>query len=300
MWNSLLDLLGSILAFSYGVVPSYGIAIVVLTVLVRLMLYPLTAKQARSMLEMQKVQPEIKKLQAKYKGDRAKLNEEMAALFKEHGVNPLAGCLPLVAQMPVLSALFSLLRNVDAHVPRSSDIYQAMCGTGSGSCANPKGLRFLGMDLSIAPNGNHDGFLDALPYFALVALVVLTGLLQSRQMRIRQSKMNANAEPNAQMQMMGRIMPVMFGFFSLSMPTGLSIYFFVSNLWQVGQQAVVYRHAHVPVFGPSSDDSVADDNGTKRALASGDGGKKVDPSTPENPAARPAPKKQRNKKKRKR
>ena len=82
-----------------------------------LLLYPLTAKQARSMIAMQMVQPEIKRIQAKYKNDRAKLNEEMMAFYQENKINPLAGCLPLLIQMPIFFALFRVLRSPYKYVP---------------------------------------------------------------------------------------------------------------------------------------------------------------------------------------
>src|SRR6266511_40255 len=96
MLDPIYNAFGSALAFFYAVVPNEGVAIILLTVSVMLVLFPLTAKSARSMLAMQRLQPEIKKLQAKHKGDRQKLNEEMMKLYQEHKVNPLGGCLPLV------------------------------------------------------------------------------------------------------------------------------------------------------------------------------------------------------------
>jgi YidC/Oxa1 family membrane protein insertase len=110
IWDSLLKGLGSILSFFYEVVPSYGVAIVLLTILVRIVLIPLTIKQTRSMQAMQRVQPKVKELQRKYKGNRQKMNEELMKLYKEHQVNPLGGCLPLLLQLPVFFALFSVLR----------------------------------------------------------------------------------------------------------------------------------------------------------------------------------------------
>src|ERR671917_1668377 len=92
------ELFSTALAGFYALIPSYGLAIILLTIAVRVVLLPLSIKQVRSMREMQRIQPEIKRLQAKYKGDRQKLNEETMKLYKEHGVNPLAGCLPLLAQ----------------------------------------------------------------------------------------------------------------------------------------------------------------------------------------------------------
>ena len=113
--NTLLRGLGAILSFFYSVIPSYGLAIILLTVLVRMALFPLTFKQTRSMQAMQKVQPKVKELQRKYKGNRQKLNEELMKLYKEHQVNPLGGCLPLVLQLPVFFALYAVLRGTIAH-----------------------------------------------------------------------------------------------------------------------------------------------------------------------------------------
>jgi YidC/Oxa1 family membrane protein insertase len=109
IWDALLDGLGSILSFFYQVIPSYGVAIILLTILVRVVLLPLTLKQLRSMQAMQRIQPKVKELQRKYKGNRQKLNEELMKLYKEHQVNPLGGCLPLLLQLPIFFALYRVL-----------------------------------------------------------------------------------------------------------------------------------------------------------------------------------------------
>ena len=117
------ELFAAALAGFYALVPSYGLALILLTLTVRVLLLPLSIKQTRSMREMQMIQPEVKKLQAKYKGDRQKMNEEMMALYKEHGVNPFGGCAPLLLQFPVLIALFYVVRS-----PLSYMGYQAPPG----------------------------------------------------------------------------------------------------------------------------------------------------------------------------
>jgi YidC/Oxa1 family membrane protein insertase len=106
----LLKGLGSLLALLYELLRSYGLAIIFLTVLVRVVLLPLTIRQTRSMQEMQKLNPKVKELQRKYKGNRQKLAEETQKLYREHQVNPLGGCLPLLLQLPVFFALFGVLR----------------------------------------------------------------------------------------------------------------------------------------------------------------------------------------------
>ncbi|MGH9037258.1 MAG: YidC/Oxa1 family membrane protein insertase [Acidimicrobiia bacterium] len=242
MWNSLLDGMGSVLAFFYSAVPSYGVAIIGLTIIVRLVLFPLTAKQARSQLKMTQAAPEIKKIQAKYKDDRPKQNEEVMKYYKENKINPVAGCLPLLAQMPIFFALFAVLRSPIKHIPTGSKLNEAFCGDAierGVACTREtvKGLRFLGMDLSRAASEAKDGFTDALPYYLLIALVVVTGYLQFKQTQSRQT-----SQANPQMAMMGKIFPVMFAFISFSLPSGVVLYFLVSNAWQIGQQALIYGH----------------------------------------------------------
>src|SRR5438552_58545 len=103
-------LLGAIMAYFYKVIPNYGVAIILLTLAMRVVLLPLGIKQIRSMQAMQTIQPKAKAIQQKYKGDRQRINEETMKLYKEYGVNPLGGCLPIVLQFPLLIALFAVLR----------------------------------------------------------------------------------------------------------------------------------------------------------------------------------------------
>jgi YidC/Oxa1 family membrane protein insertase len=244
-FDPVYNFFGAILAFFYGIIPNLGVSIILLTILVMLVMFPLTAKQAKSMLAMQRAQPEIKKLQAKYKHDRAKLNEEMMKFYQENKINPLAGCLPLVVQMPVFLALFRVMRDPYKHIPKSSDLYAAFCTGPKGhlytnQCNLPKvGLpnpqEFLGMNLSQHATAVTGGFLEALPYFILVGLVVLTGFMQARQSRRNAPNMNS------QMAMITTILPIAFGLFSLQFPAGLVLYFLVSNLWRLGQQELIMR-----------------------------------------------------------
>jgi YidC/Oxa1 family membrane protein insertase len=232
MLDPLYEAFGAVLAFFYALIPNLGVAIILLTITVMLLLFPLTAKSARSMLAMQRLQPEMKKLQAKHKGDRQKLNEEMMKLYQEHKVNPLGGCLPLLVQMPVFFALFHVLRHIGSTTPKGSALNTAFLAAEEAG----HGLEFLGMDLSLQATDNHGDLVSALPYYILVGLVFLTGFLQSRQ-----SQRNAPPGQNAQMQMITRVLPIAFGAFSLFFPAGLVLYFLVSNLWRLGQQELIMR-----------------------------------------------------------
>src|SRR5262245_18689533 len=267
IFDPIYNFFGAILAFFYGIIPNLGVSIILLTILVMLVMFPLTAKQAKSMLAMQRAQPEIKKLQAKYKHDRAKLNEEMMKFYQENKINPLAGCLPLLVQMPVFLALFRVMRDPYQHIPKSSDLYAAFC-TGPGGklhtnqCNLPKlGLpnpqEFLGMNLSQHATGVTGGFLDALPYFILVGLVIVTGFLQARQSRRNAPNMNS------QMAIVTTVLPIAFGLFSLQFPAGLVLYFLVSNLWRLGQQELIMhkitRPGQAAIAAAKADDDEAID-----------------------------------------
>jgi YidC/Oxa1 family membrane protein insertase len=250
-FDPIYNFFGAILAFFYGIIPNLGISIILLTILVMLVLFPLTAKQAKAMMHMQRAQPEIKKLQAKYKHDKQKLNEEVMKFYQENKINPLAGCLPLLVQMPIFLALFRVMREPYKHIPKGSDLYAAFCTGPQGKLHTvecnvpklglPKPQYFLGMDLSQHATGVTGGFLDALPYFILVGAVIVTAFLQSRQSRRNAPNMTS------QMAMISTVLPIAFGLFSLQFPAGLVLYFLVSNLWRLGQQELIMRKITGPL-----------------------------------------------------
>jgi YidC/Oxa1 family membrane protein insertase len=246
VFDPIYNALGAVLAFFYSLIPNLGVAIILMTVAVMLVLYPLTAKQAKSMLAMQRVQPEIKKLQAKYKGDRQKLNEEVMKFYQENKINPLAGCLPLVVQLPIFFTLFRVLRDPFKHIPKTGSfagLYNDLCGPNhlkSCTTANLHHLHFLSIDLQKTATDSHGSFLAAIPFFLLVGLVMITGYAQTKQAQSR------TPQTNKQMGTIMKILPVFFGVISLSFPAGLVLYFVISNLWRVGQQEVIFRRIGAP------------------------------------------------------
>ena len=226
--------MGRVLAFFFSVVASYGVSIALLTITVRIFLIPLTTKQVKSQQAMQRIQPELKRLQAKYKNDREKLNKEMMSFYKENKVNPLAGCLPILLQAPLFIVLYRLILDLSdkdgpKHIPESTNLFSSLVASG-GEMAS------LGMDLAKSAS-SVSGFGSAFPYYILVALTVLTGYFQQRQMTARMPKDGINA----QMQMIGKVFPAIIGVISLSVPAGVVVYFIVSNIWQIGQQAIMFR-----------------------------------------------------------
>ncbi len=267
-WQTSLEGLGSILAFFYELVPSYGVAIILLTLLVRVALLPLTVKQVRSMRSsqaaMRRVQPKIEAIRKKYRGNRQRINEEMMKVYREEGVNPAAGCLPLVfviLQAPVFIALFSVLRGdpnkVEALYPTQEGVNPAIAhlpeGSSLGQAIQDQRAGFVSMNLTCAASqggrGQVDlvpgpevarvdcgsGVLAASPFYVLIGLMILTTWYQQRQM---QTTATSGVQAQ-QMQMMGRIMPLFLGVFSYSIPAGVVLYWVTTNAWQIGQQQVM-------------------------------------------------------------
>ncbi len=230
------DFLGKIMSAIYSVVPSYGMTIIIVAIVIRILIFPLTMKQSRSMVEMQRLQPHLKRLQAKYRNDRQKLSEETMALYRANNVNPLASCLPLLVQMPLLSGLFWLLRDVPAHVPNDSELFTDVCGVAAQTkpCKNYS-LDWLGMDLA---NSLKDEIKDpaaAWPYILLVAVVVIAQFISTQQHQRRQK------EVSTQIKVIGFLGPALFAVFGTFLPSGLPLAYAVAALIQIGQNEYMFR-----------------------------------------------------------
>jgi YidC/Oxa1 family membrane protein insertase len=246
--------IGWLLALFYVPTSSLGVAVILLTVVIMLIQFPLIAKQSRSMIQMQRVQPEIKKIQAKYKDDKQKQNEELLKFYQENKINPLAGCLPLIVTIPIGIAVFrTFSMGIQRHLPQSGrlgELYHDICGSRStAECTvylkehaenPPAALKFLGMFLNITAREaqKFGGLAEAWPYYVVIAGVAFTGWYQVKQTQARQLQ-TSNTPVNAQMQAMTKIFPVFFAFICLTLNAGATIYFVVSNIWRIGQQHLV-------------------------------------------------------------
>ena len=245
-WNLLLDLLGGVLNFFYQIIPNLGIAIILLTLAISLVLFPLTLKQTRSMKAMQEIQPEVKRLQKDLKGDKEELNKQLMALYQERGVNPAAGCLPMIVQMPIWFGLFSVLRSIQV-VDGGTEAYSKYIGDGNEAI----NVMFLGMNLTLSPSTvvpdairGVDPLtpLNAVPYILLIIVIVAAGFYQQVQTTRSSKKPDGEQSQTAQsMQNAMKIMPIFFGFISWTLTAGLGIYFATSNLFRIGQQALILR-----------------------------------------------------------
>ena len=253
LWNGFrdlfvdaLDALHSLFAF-VGDEPAWGFAIIALTIVVRILLLPLAIKQTRSMRAMQQLQPKIKAIQKKYKADREmmrkdperykanrqKMNEEMTALYKDAGVNPAGGCLPLLAQAPIFIALFSVLRAPLEGHPE---------GTPLGDLLRSD-FYFFTPDAT----GLSTGASDAGPWgIALIVLMAASMFFSQRQMMNR-SAATADAAQQQQQKILMYVMPVFLAFISFNFPMGVLLYWVTTNLAQIAQQAIVlYEVDHAP------------------------------------------------------
>jgi YidC/Oxa1 family membrane protein insertase len=261
MFNFIAD----VLAFFYDLVPSYGLAIVGLTLAVMIVATPLTLKSTKSMLQMQRLQPELKDIQNRYKDDRQKMNEELMAFYQDNGINPLGGCLPMLIQLPIFLVLFRVVQGITR---RATDIGSQVgwtAGRLSGgreldgsqitrvertfdpenldhssemylSLLNETEMKSFGLDLSrSAQEVLSDNIITSLPYLALIVIVLVSSLYQQRQIQGR----NTGAQINPQQQMIMKILPFMLPVFSFTMPAALVIYFVISNLYRIGQQAYI-------------------------------------------------------------
>jgi len=309
LFQALLNGIGSVLAWIYDLVGNFGISIILLTVAIRFVLFPLGMRQIKSMQAMQAIQPKVKELQKKYKSNRQRQQEETMKLYREHGVSPFGSCLPMLLQFPLLVAMYAVVRPpqlvavseastgarpVVVRANQSTSDYQALVGAYEvhnnhlpvdsqlfHDVIEHGSMSFLGMDLQCSagqagtsapiedtnrkpvdegkPLLENEGqalpftatsqsHLDCgssnankIPYLLFIALMVGTTFYQQRQMQ----KVSPPGATTAQTQTLMYLMPALFGFWGWLFPAGLLVYWITANVWQIGQQYVMFRLGHI-------------------------------------------------------
>ena len=243
MWSSLIALATKLLVMLYSFTHNYGVAIILLTILIRLILYPLMQKQMVSMREMQKIQPLMKAVQDKYKNDKERLNKELMALYKEHKVNPMSGCLPLLIQMPILILLFQTLRVFKYYIPNTEIINGGFLWIANQVEIIKDGLPEMVGGLA-APEqliGLGDGIFG-LSHIGILPFLVGGSMYIQQKMTSPGGTTGKDGGSSAQTQkMMTIMMPLMIGFMSFSLPSGLTLYWFTSTLLGIGQQYLINK-----------------------------------------------------------
>ncbi|MBC3797762.1 YidC/Oxa1 family membrane protein insertase [Acetobacterium tundrae] len=212
----LYNIFGWVLFQIFEIVHNYGWAIIIFTILTKICLLPLNIKQTKSMKDMQRLQPELQKLQKKFKNNKEKLNEETLKLYKTFKVNPAGGCLPLLIQFPILIGLYGTLKSPDLWV------FHGTIGTFD--------MSFLWM----TSLSNTD------PYYILPVLAALFTFI-TQKFTMASSTTNPD-DPNAKTQkIMLYVMPIMIGYMAINMPAGVALYWVVQNMFTFVQQFAMMR-----------------------------------------------------------
>lgn len=290
--------MGFIIEFIYGLVANYGLAIIIFTVVIKMILMPLNVRSQRAMKKQQKVQPIIAELQKKYANDQEKLQREMMKIYKENNISMSGGCLPMLIQMPILIGLYQVIQrpisyligvdwSLDSVVNEVYRLRDAMVSLGynlssyaeatvdvirkSGQIQLSKwaevvgangslldgvtggthpwviNFNFLGLDLSNAPSAAFSRIM-ALDFsnwsiIALLAIPILAIVAQLISMKVSQAQSGQKNDSNSQANQMSKtmlwMMPVMTGFFTITLPSGIGLYWIISAVVQIIQQLVI-------------------------------------------------------------
>lgn len=283
----LAPVLGPILKFIYQIVNNYGLAIILFSIFMKLLIFPLNVKQQKSMEQMREIQPELAKLNKKYKNDKEKLQKETMKLYEEHNVNPAAGCLPMLIQFPIIFALYRVINQpvtyilglgtdtikkiVDALNLNIDVANKNLLMTKEIEIANkmtpevieklgdilPEGVfsidfNFLGLDLATTPQLSQLSLLWVIPILAVV-----TTFLTSKITTWTQPNTTAGNDSAASMsKSMMTIMPLMTGYFCFLMPSGVGVYWIINNVLSILQQVWFNRTILMEKFSSKKKDGV--------------------------------------------
>lgn len=220
-----------------GVPYALGFAIIGLTILIRIVLYPLTNSQLKASKKMQALTPQIGKLKEKYKGDNKRIQEETMKLYKQNGVNPAAGCLPTLAQLPILWGLYQVLNGIVHKTPEQAMAYVNSIVYPALRLTEPWDPTFFGIPLGLSPQQ----LLATMPLVA-IAVPVVTGIFQFIQSKMMFAP--APSTPGAKnddfatvfQKQAAYLFPIMIGFFSFNFPFGLSLYWNTFSIFGIIQQ----------------------------------------------------------------
>ena len=267
----LTPVLGPVLRFIYNLVNNYGLAIILFSIVIKLLLFPLSIKQYKSTAAMKKIQTELTKLQKKYGNDKEKLQKEQMALYEKYGINPMAGCLPTLIQMPILFALYRVIMmpltyisgisedkvtavaealKLDVKTLAANQIKLTEMLNNSDTLEKVKDIipsfsqidfNFLGLNLSETP---HFGVPKSAAEAALWIIPILAGvtsLLSSIAMNKMSGMPQGSEQQSSQMKAMTYMMPLMSVYFCFILPAGMGIYWIINNVIAIAQQFVLNK-----------------------------------------------------------
>jgi YidC/Oxa1 family membrane protein insertase len=241
IFQPFFDAMAWVIAGFYALIPNYAVAIALLTLAVLAITAPLTVKSTRSMVAMSKLSPAMKELQKKYKNDKVRLNEEMMKLYREHGVSPAAGCVPMLIQFPVFIVLYDVIEGLTNTIKVHGRIVAEPRYVGHGTALYTSLVHHPGVMDSFGVNladtlFSHLSWPGRIPYIAMVAIAIGLQYFQMRQI----NKRNQN-QLNQQMQAMQKFMPLIFAIIYIRISAGVNVYFIVSSLGRIGLQIFAFR-----------------------------------------------------------
>ncbi|MEG1008325.1 MAG: YidC/Oxa1 family membrane protein insertase [Clostridia bacterium] len=258
MIEAISNIFGAIVRVIYNLVQNdYALSIIIFTILTKLILFPLTFKQLKSTEEMNKVKPLYDNIMKKYKNDKVKQSEEITKLYSQHKINPLGGCLPLLIQLPLILAMFYIVRQPLTYITQTpteeiktytqqilnkEDVSKTEMSSSEIQIANKEKLidmNFFGLNLGDTPSNvfNKDENKRSNPYSLIIpAMTLLLSIYQVKQMQKNSTMTEEQMEMQKSMNLM---MPMMSGFIAYTMPLALGLYWMVGTIFQIGQQAIL-------------------------------------------------------------
>lgn len=268
MFNSIANVLGYLLNFIYNIVNNYGLAIILFTLLIKIVLLPISIKQQKTMKKSAKMQVELKQIQEKYKNDQEKANQEMMSLYKKNNMSPFSGCLSSIIQIILLLSVFYLVRSPLTYMKKVDleliDKYKDELSVSSNypevQVIKEKGgedervylnMNFLGLDLSNVPSANYKDFkVFIIPVLYVLSSIVsmkLTLNMQGNSKKKKDDNTDENKEKELSEQMpdmsksMSYMMPIMAVSISLVAPLGLGLYWLVNNVLMIGERMLLNK-----------------------------------------------------------
>jgi YidC/Oxa1 family membrane protein insertase len=235
---------------------AWGLSIVLLVIAIRILLFPLFVKQIKTQRKMMEIQPKVKELQQKYRGDRETLNQELMKLYRENNANPLGGCLPLLVQMPIFLALFRVLNSFK---PDSHGNFEGHYGISASLVESAAKAKIFGAPISAAFRSSAHtlanlnatvGVVRAVTLTMIVLMAVSTFTTQ-RQLMARNAASTANTPMAQQQKILLYVLPLFFAVFGLNFPVGVLLYWLTTNIWSMGQQFLVINRM-TPVAAPGA------------------------------------------------
>ncbi|MBE7064001.1 MAG: YidC/Oxa1 family membrane protein insertase [Clostridia bacterium] len=249
--NWLYELFGSIIKFIYNGVENYGVALILFTILMKVILLPLSVKQQRSMMSMQKIQPQLSELQRKYAHDKDKLSRETMELYKKNNVSPFGGCLPMIFQLFLLLVMINIVYRPATYIMGVPDVAKDITSQINAAKAHGMNFAFLWWDLGLRPTFSFSPTVKDLLTWVLPLLATAgtyaSGII-SQKITGNNTANSAAADQTQQMtKSMTTFMPLMTLVFAFTMPTAASLYWFISSITQTLQQIILNKTLKIDV-----------------------------------------------------